>query len=579
MKPYISAIIAALALIPSTAAAQELTQEVDVEHEVVPTHRDFSPLLQAPSLQLSPLTLTPPAYSNRLTAAAVTPSAVTYAPAAWGDTLPTSPWRGYLTGGYWPAYHLDASAGYRVLDTDHTRLSVWGQLNGANYSWKGTENRRTQLAAGATLRQAVGRRSFIDAALTYRFASYNLPCIYEGVLETIDTRWAQYANGVDFNAAWHSSARRVTYNVGLDYSYFGFRNEMPWRAWPLYGSDERTLDPAREHVVKLTGDLRLPFTDTSTVGLDASVAFSHTANASSPYFSTLYSGWLLSRDASYNHALITAVPRYILTVGSTLRADLGVRFDFSVNSGTVMQVAPDAKVTWQPIDMLRITGKVSGERTLNTLESLFDINYLMAPSMAYKDSRVPLDVTGSILIGPRKAIYGELFGGWAKAKDWLMPQLQGSASFFAPQTISGWHAGVRLGARYKELATLEARFETAGQGYERGYYLWRDRAKYVAGARLTVTPIKPLDITVAYELRARRAIIDAHLSLLPVIDENYSCVDLRNVSDIDLSATYRYTDRLSFFLTLDNLLSRHQLNLGGVNMEGFTGLIGAAWKF
>lgn len=578
MKPYIRAVIAAIAMVPVTAAAQELTQEVDVEHEVVPTHREFAPLQQAPALQLDPLTLTPPAYSNRLTGAAVTPSAVTYAPAAWGDTLPTSPWRGYLTGGYWPAYHVDASAGYRILDTDHTRLSAWGQLNGANYSWKGNENRRTQLAAGVTLRQAVGRSSFLDAALTYRFASFNAPCVYSGLFRTIDDRWAQYTNGVDLNAAWHSSARRVTYNVGLDYTYFGFRNALPWRAWPLF-NDSKALDPAREHVVKLSGDARLPFTDTSTVGLDASVAFVHTGNASTPSYSTRYHGWVMGRDASYNHALITATPRYMLNVGSALHADLGVRFDFAVNSGTVMQVAPDAKVTWQPASILRISGKVTGERRLNTLESLFGINYLMAPSIGYRDSRVPLDASASILIGPRKAFYAELSGGWAKAKEWLMPQLQGATSFFAPQEISGWHAGLRLGARYKELATLEASVETAGQGYDTGYYLWRDRAKYVVGARLTVTPIKPLDVTVAYELRARRAIIDSHLMLLPVAAVDYVYTDLGNISDIDLSATYRYTDRLSFFITLDNLLSRHQLNIGGLNMEGFTGLVGASWKF
>ncbi|MCM1336527.1 MAG: hypothetical protein NC187_05820 [Candidatus Amulumruptor caecigallinarius] len=578
MKLYISAALAALALIPATVAAQQLSQEVDVEHEVVPTHRDFSPLQQSPTLLLDPLKLTPPSYSNRLTGAPVTPSAVTYSPAAWGDTLPTSPWRGYLTGGYWPAYHLDASAGYRLLDTDRTRLSVWGQLNGANYSWKGIENRRTQLAAGATLRQAVGRRSFIDAALTYRFASFNAPCIYNSFTGPVEDRWNQYTNGVDLNAAWHSSARRVTYNVGLDYTYFGYRNPLPWRAWTLF-TDSRALDPARQHIARLSGDARLPFTDTSSVGLDASVTFLHTANASYTSYSTAVHDWYLNRDASYNRALITATPRYILTINDKLRADLGVRFDFAVNSGTVMQVAPDVKVTWQPASMLRISGNVTGGRQLNTLESLFDINHLMAPSIAYKDSRVPLDATASILIGPRKAIYGELFGGWAKAKDWLMPQLQGGTSFFAAQDISGWHAGVRLGARYKELATLEARFETAGQGYDTGYYLWRDRAKYVAGAKLTVTPIKPLDVTVAYELRARRAIIDSHLMLLPVAAVDYTYIDLGNISDIDLSATYRLSDRLSLFLTLDNLLSRHQLNIGGVNMEGFTGLVGASWKF
>ncbi len=38
----------------------------------------------------------------------------------------------------------------------------------------------------------------------------------------------------------------------------------------------------------------------------------------------------------------------------------------------------------------------------------------------------------------------------------------------------------------------------------------------MAGVDLTVHPIKPLDVTVGWELRARRAIIDSHFTQPPV---------------------------------------------------------------
>lgn len=157
----------------SAASAQQLAQEVDVTHDIVPTHRSFSRLQQVPVIGLKPVAASPVEYSQRMTSAPVVPTASFYQPSAWNDTLPTSPYRGYAMAAYWPAYHVDASAGYRFIDTDHTRLSAWGQFNGANYKVSGIEHRHSSAAFGVDLHQAVGKRSFIDAGIDYRFSSFN----------------------------------------------------------------------------------------------------------------------------------------------------------------------------------------------------------------------------------------------------------------------------------------------------------------------------------------------------------------------------------------------------------------------
>lgn len=570
---------ALLAAAGATASAQQLSQEVDVTHDVVPTHRQFDRLQQMPVIGLKPVSASPVEYSQRMTSAPVVPTASFYQPAAWNDTLPTSPYRGYAMAAYWPAYHVDASLGYRIIDTDHTRLSAWGQFNGVNYKNSGIEHRHSSLAIGADLHQAVGKRSFIDAGIDYRFSSFNPYYEVPDDLYEIDGTWHQYVNAVNVSATWRSSVQSLRYNVSAAYGYFGYRNRLPWYAWPR-ALDTASREPIRQSVIDIRADAMMPFTETSSIGLDAGFAMSFSPRSSvAPYSMTPDEGYMLSDTGdSYNNGIISLTPRYQLR-SKAFNLDAGVNVDFVINGGTVVRFSPDVTIDWHPATIVTVTGKVTGGTRLNTLASLYNVNYLNSPMIAYEQSYVPYDAEIALTIGPRKAIYGRVSVAYARANDWLMPQLENATSFFAPQDIKGWKAGVAVGAAYKDLAELEARFEAAPQSYEKGWYLWRDRAKYVAGVDLTVHPLKPLDVTVGWELRARRAIIDSHFTLLPWPRATNVYDDLGNISNLNVGGTYRLTDRVSLFARFNNLLSRKVAMIGGIPYEGFNGLIGAEYKF
>ena len=563
----------------SAASAQQLAQEVDVTHDIVPTHRSFSRLQQVPVIGLKPVAASPVEYSQRMTSAPVVPTASFYQPAAWNDTLPTSPYRGYAMAAYWPAYHVEASAGYRFIDTDHTRLSAWGQFNGANYKVSGIEHRHSSAAFGIDLHQAVGKRSFIDAGIDYRFSSFNPYYDIPGDLYEIQGTWHQYVNAVNVTAAWHSSVQSLKYNVYASYGYFGYRNRLPWYAWPE-ALDTDSREPIRQSVMDIRADALMPFTETSSIGLDAGYTMSFSPRSSvANYSMTPDEGYMLSdcREA-YNNGILSLTPRYQLR-SSAFNLDAGLNVDFVINGGAVVRLSPDVRIDWHPAKLVTVTGTVTGGARLNTLASLYNVNYLNSPMIAYRESYVPYDAEIALTVGPRKAIYGRLSFAYARANDWLMPQLHHSTSLFASQDIKGWKAGLTVGAAYKDWAELEAHVEAAPSEYEKGWYLWRDRAKYVAGVDLTVHPIKPLDVTVGWELRARRAIIDSHFPLLPEPRATNICRDLGNISDINLGGTYRLNQQLSLFAEFNNILSRKVTMIGGIPYEGFNGLVGAAYKF
>ena len=571
-----TAIFAAAAL---TASAQQLSQEIDVTHDIVPTHRQANRPQQMPVIGLNPVSPSPIENSQRMTSAPVVPTASFYQPAAWNDTLPTSPYRGYLMAAYWPVYHVGASAGYRFVDNDHTRLSAWGQFNGANYKSGGIEHRHSTTALGMDLHQAVGKRSYFDAGIDYRFSSFNPYYEIPADLYRIDGTWHQYVNAVNVAAAWHSSIQSLKYNVYASYGYFGYRNQLPWYAWPD-ALDSEAREPIRQSVMDIRADALMPFTETSSIGLDVGYTMSFSPRSSVARYSMgADEGYQLSDTGeSYNNGILSLTPRYQLR-SNAFNLDAGLNVDFVIHGGTVLRLSPDVRIDWHPAKIVTVTGTVTGGTRLNTLASLYNVNYLNAPMIAYSQSYVPYDAEIALTVGPQKAIYGRLSFAYARADDWLMPQLHGHTSLFASQDIKGWKAGLAVGAAYRDFATLEAHVEAAPQEYDKGWYIWRDRAKYVAGVDLTVRPIKPLDVTVGWELRARRAIIDSHFSLLPEPRATYTYQDLGNISNLNLAGTYRLTEQLSLFATFNNLLSRKVTMIGGIPYEGFNGLIGASYKF
>ena len=128
--------IAALAATVA-AGAKDLKTEITVDRTVVPVEREatrlggISPVLMQPQTDFRRLTLVEYGEPSELTSS-ITP----LEPASYGDTIPVTPYRGYASAGYFPAYNLGLSAGYRFINTSRTRLGAWMQFDGESYKTK-----------------------------------------------------------------------------------------------------------------------------------------------------------------------------------------------------------------------------------------------------------------------------------------------------------------------------------------------------------------------------------------------------------------------------------------------------------
>lgn len=577
-------VLLAMAAAP-IVGAQTLEQEITVDHDVVPEHRDVTRRYFTPSTTLPTIKAKRMSYNTSGVSIRVPGSIPTLDPAAYADTIPTASWRGYAGLGYLPTYNLGAVAGYKFIDNDCTRLTGYMQYNGTSYkkrfpfenSDKATFDTHTGLI-GLTIHQAVGNKSFLDAGIDGIFSRYDMP--------SAEITSPQNMRNIDLSVAWSSSTPKFVYRASADISHFGYSNSINI-GYPVASTSSTELfEPVNENAFKLNGFIRTDIDTYSSIGLDVDFSVLRNNRRTDAAFSDSQQRYIFSDYGSYSHALAGFQPYYRFRSGD-FNINLGAQVDFSINSGKTLHIAPAISAAWKPGAVFTAFVKAEGGEHQNTLRSLYNVSPYIAPMMAYENSNIPYDFNAGFTIGTWQGMYAEVSGGYTRANDWLMPVYDNNltlasavkSTIFKPFDLKGFHWRIAAGYDYRGIAKLDLTYEGAQQDYNKGYYLWRDRAKSIVTADLRVTPISPLDINIGYTLRTGRKVIDFSRSADPAISSYNFTQSLGCMRDLRAGALYRIDSQWSAFINVTNLLNSKYSLIGGVPAQGISGLVGATYKF
>ena len=558
---------------------QELHKDITVEQEITPSRREASRIAVLPTVTLSPVRASSLAYSNTVVTTRVPNSFARLDPVAWGDKIYTSPYRGYFDFGIGgPLFMGDISAGYRIVDREKTRLNLWGQYNGDVYKRTGTTWHDHTASLGLDLRQTVGSSSSLEAGLDYTYGFHDMAAFEGG-------RFSQSTSRVNASVSLSGRHSGFDYEAGLRYGHFGYYNpHFPVLKPVAEGITDpyNGYEPARQNLLGVTLGGRLETGVTSHVGVDLSADFLATGRH---YVATLpFYDEAATLMRSRTTGLVTVTPYFEnRTSATTLR--IGADVDFAVNSGKTIRVAPDVTFAWHGLQILGIELKAYGGSTLNTLASLYDISPYMNGSLAYRPSHMPYAFDAKVAFGPFFGGTIELFGGYAKADDQLMPVAGGiypAGGVWESVDIKGYRYGARIGYDNGRTFAVSASYEGAPSKWNRAWYDNCDRARHIAAADLKVRPVDKLTVTLGYEFRGGRACymyapetVDmAGFDIYPL-----TRVSLGAVSNLKLGAGYAATDRLTLFVHGENLLGRKSYYIGGRPVQSANGMIGAALKF
>ncbi len=585
MKTYITSrrsfAVAALLTAIITSSAKDLKTEITVDRTIVPVEREASRLGSLnPQLLSSPVTMRRLMLADYTDPAEITRSVSTLDPAAYADTFALSPYRGYASLGYFPVYNLAASAGYKFIDNSRTRLGAWLQYDGYSYKPYG-DNRsdgkysNNTITVGATLDQRVGRRSTFGAHLGYTHSAIGLPDDF--------TNDSQSADIFDANLSWWSRTGQIGYRLIAGFSHFGYGkdNHFYENVAPAFG-EITTVKAASENRFSFNGGLAYFGSSVAPRGgIDISADILSRTNG-------LESGGISATPISDGTLGIISLTPYFTFNSGRLHGRVGAKVDLSIGgSGKKVHVAPDVMLDWNAANQLAIFVRLNGGEHLNSLRSLYDYCPFIGGIWQYQRSNVPITADLGFNIGPFTGFSAKIFGGYAKANDWLMPRLDISGGLssnshtpvivqanYGAYSLEGWHAGVGLSYDWRSKVKVDLTAETASNGEKKAYYLWRDGAKYVINASIEVRPISPLKIAVGYELRT-----DRHSSATVLYDAVLDELDLRSISNLKLGASYEINDCFTISARGENLLNHHYKLVPTIQAQPLHGLIGLSYKF
>lgn len=558
---------AAIAAMPC-AVAEELDTEISIERQVVPEHRTANRLNLLPRLELPAVTQVRLKSTDRATAVAVPAYVSTLDPAAYGTSAEKYPWRGYASIGYFPAFNLGASAGYRIVDKEKTTVDAWLQYDGA--SWHGNtpvsgsltgEDARVGLhrhtaTVGADFTQRVGGKSAFDASLVYTFSNWNMPVPVYAAGDPV--RDNSSLNRISMDLGWRSRpSDRFSYSVGLGYGL------MDYNITRVPGPDP------------VENTFRLDFTGSFGLTDDLSINLAVDGDV---YDYNYPKQDLVKGIAGLSPAVSWRTGKFALNAG--LRFDIlldGGTPDPGDNGNVSGKIYPDIRIAWTPSGSFTLWGKMTGRSTANSFGEIYDWCRYTMPTFAFEFSSLDIDTEVGMTIGPWRGASLELRGGYASAAGWLMPVMDrrnsgvwtGNMAF---SDVEGFHYGATVSYKYRSLLELRGSVDGApSDSYDsaKGYYLWRDRARWVMDASVDIHPIEQLTITVGHHWRTgRRCMLYNSCNTEPI----------GNVSSLRVGAAYRITDALSVFARGENILNHRQYIMPGLPDQGVAGLIGVAYK-
>lgn len=583
-----------------------LSKEVNVDRTIIPQQRKATRLNLTPSVSLPAIQSAQLDYSARTVTARVPAMFVPMNPAAYMDSIATDNSRGYLTIGYGPIVDGLVSGGVKLINTSKTNLNAWLQYDASMFhhdpeSYGYVESdygveidlpkmlfRRNTFAGGLNFTQGIGRRSSLAIDLGYGYDRFNNHEPYQ----YFDEQNVSYPWGVktqrrhlirfDGKAAFHSATDEFRYGFGAHYNAFAFGG----------------ADANKQYLFGFEASLRSFPEDESQFILDLSYDGIHNTNSPGYMFEYV-------PGHAYNQGMLSFTPTYRYKMDNFV-ADLGLRVDWTHHSGKAFHMAPNVKLTWLPVDKLAIWAKAGGGEVQNTMASLYSFTYMISPYQCYEfNSHVPLTIDGGVTIGPFSGTYVKLYGGWAKANDWLMPsRYDNGGMVFSPLDMKGGYMGIAAGYNYRNLVSIDASLEYAPRGDEKdtekaitkGYYKWRDRAEEVANVTVTMKPMEQLEIKAGWELRANRDLYYLAWNGLPIPTQQgyyYSSLvpsqaagkegwrfnNVNTLSNVSIGGRWHFTPMISAFVNVDNLLNYKGYENLGVPGRGIHGIAGVSVKF
>ncbi|MDR2139861.1 MAG: TonB-dependent receptor [Tannerella sp.] len=566
-----------------------LNREMTLEREYDPTVQDANKVNRLPEVKDPEVTKRPIDYSP-FTVPADPEKQLTVLPSGAIQTeIPYNRRRGYFHFGGGMFMNLNGDVGYHILDTDKDllRLYVSHHSTGGNVTYldrgilffqEGKQKAvlSDNLAGLGFRHQFSGASLHLGAEYNYTgFNYYGWPLAPEQLVssarlnpDSLADRNTQQANQTlrGYAGIRSNGEAGIGYAIDFDWTHFSQK----------YGPVTH-LEGLREDRLAGRVDLNVRLGEKNRrVGIVTGIQ----------YFS--YTDSPLRTDSlGYRNRLEATFTPYYRIDGETWHVKLGA--NVMLLSGDSMQafVSPNVSGELQIAGRTVFYASAGGETGSNDAAGLSRRNRYMDCSRAALPSRTWLDATAGIRSSVTRDFWLTVFAGYKIVENavFFVPYYHAQAQFgnystaFQPD-VTVFDAGAALKYAFRQQVDVSLRGVYHNCSFGRGddeartFGLRPEEMKPFGlpeveiNAGITVKPLRPLALALDYYLGARRCTL---LRGIPV--------DMGNLHDLNLRASWNFSDTFGAYAKLNNLLSSRQELWYGYPMQGFHALAGININF
>lgn len=583
MKPFRLYIImtAAIACVMTANAEEpELSKEITIETDFVPVEQKVVKLNALPGVANTTVPKKQLSYTDWSERTRYNEITV-FEPFGYNTKLDYSQTKGYLDFGIGSQLNIVGSAGYTFYNQKGMKASAWLQHNstwlGKNSSPLADETPNKQKFNDNVLGVNFSKKftmGTLNASTYYHLDHFN----YYGANETdyYKANGNQTVNEFAIKAGWENvmtTSSKLQYSAELMFDHFGYAKGV---------NDSNKGLKENSLLGRASAEMQL---NIISVGMHLTGNYLGYSNMLDNNESGYKTGWM---------GMVTFSP-YARYKKSGYQVLAGLNVDISARDGSRVNVSPNIKADARIDNGISVYAEATGGKRLNRLFQYHTICRYLSPNETLGSTFVPIDGEIGIKLGAFKGFNMRPFFGYGIFKNQISPYInhtQNTADGVTPFTdlaapyvfiqktdIKGWKAGVEVGYKYNDLLDITLNVKFSPQDLKSGYIFGLDRPSNVVNLDVKITPIKPLAITLGYELRNGRKCYSYHGMVGSPAVHSWGETKLDDVNNLSLFANYQVNKTFSVFVNASNLLNQQWDNYLGMGAQKINALAGVNLTF
>jgi len=574
-----------------------LNRQILLERDFDPTVQDASKINTLPAVHEPVVKQANVTYENRQ-------PALTFSSYPLGDTgsgdistgVDFSNKIGYLDFAAGSYSNIIGNLGVRALDTKTDRLDIFAKYNSTDGDIKYADKDYDVDKRKAKYMNILAKARYQH---TFEFLKWHLAAKYENTaFNYYGNPFNNYSEGMfDFSKKQSVSSfgietgisstdnNEFIYNGSISYDHFS--NKYGAAFSDNYGGSSYSGeigDGFSGNLIDAKLDMAAPFAGNKLVGVRLGFLFEKYSGLD--FFDEGY------RDEFFHHYTRLQFNPYFGIEGVNYKVSLGVNVNYAIDNKNKFLIAPEVDVDWSVAENTSLYLGITGGVNDNNYLSIIQENRYISPTEKVFYSRTLADGTIGIKSGIVKGFEFDIFGGYkyTKGEHLYMALVDTYTPWSNVSTAGYFDLGTgHFGAQVKTSLIPRTDLSAKAVGYFYDASVDADGAgdlkawnmpAFTLNLKADVHVLDNLTLSASYNLLSGRK--GALVSVYNAGHGNelsYNDVSLKDINELNVSAEYRFTNWLTGFVQVNNLLNQKYDVCYGYTQQGLGVMGGVRLKF